>query len=67
MLFLQPTTPLLLLSLMKSQADIPQDLTDDDKAFIFQFLDAELNSRVLYVLLYGGLQRLEPCHVGIDR
>ncbi len=39
---------------MVTQTDIPSDLTDDNKASIFQFLDAYLNSVILYALLYGG-------------
>ncbi len=39
---------------MSTQADIPSDLTDDDKAFLFQTLDASLNSVILYALLHGG-------------
>ncbi|PBK70835.1 hypothetical protein ARMSODRAFT_1033739 [Armillaria solidipes] len=38
---------------MAAQTGIPSDFTDDDKAVIFQFLDAELNSTILYALLYG--------------
>ncbi|SJL11385.1 uncharacterized protein ARMOST_14788 [Armillaria ostoyae] len=38
---------------MSTQADIPSDLPDDYKAFVFQYLDAYLNSRILYALLYG--------------
>ncbi|SJK98541.1 uncharacterized protein ARMOST_01809 [Armillaria ostoyae] len=38
---------------MATQTDIPSDLTDDDKAQMFQFLDAQLNSTVLYTLLHG--------------
>ncbi|PBK79644.1 hypothetical protein ARMGADRAFT_1040649 [Armillaria gallica] len=38
---------------MATQANIPSDLPDTDKALIFQFLDAELNSRILFTLLYG--------------
>ncbi|PBK98846.1 hypothetical protein ARMGADRAFT_1026728 [Armillaria gallica] len=37
---------------MAPQTDIPSDLTDDQKAFMFQFLDAELNSEILYALLH---------------
>ncbi|KAK0183712.1 hypothetical protein F5146DRAFT_620543 [Armillaria mellea] len=33
--------------------NIPSDLTNHDRAFIFQFLDAELNTTILYALLYG--------------
>ncbi|SJK98344.1 uncharacterized protein ARMOST_01609 [Armillaria ostoyae] len=35
------------------RADIPSDLTDDDKALLFQILDAQLNSTILYALLHG--------------
>ncbi|PBK75007.1 hypothetical protein ARMSODRAFT_1055857 [Armillaria solidipes] len=38
---------------MATQTDIPPDLTVDEKALLFQFLDAELNSGILYALLYG--------------
>ncbi|KAK0493740.1 hypothetical protein EDD18DRAFT_1356198 [Armillaria luteobubalina] len=38
---------------MATQTDIPSDLIDDEKTFIFQFLDARLNSEILYALLYG--------------
>ncbi|PBK67578.1 hypothetical protein ARMSODRAFT_1020583 [Armillaria solidipes] len=38
---------------MATQTDIPSDLTDDDKASIFQYLDAELNSTILFALLHG--------------
>ncbi|PBK67634.1 hypothetical protein ARMSODRAFT_1086129 [Armillaria solidipes] len=38
---------------MATQGDIPSDLTDDDKAVLFRFLDANLNSEVLYALLHG--------------
>ncbi|KAK0192219.1 hypothetical protein F5146DRAFT_1135975 [Armillaria mellea] len=33
--------------------NISSDLTNDDKALIFQFLNAELNSGILYALLHG--------------
>ncbi|KAK0219977.1 hypothetical protein IW262DRAFT_992579 [Armillaria fumosa] len=33
--------------------DIPPDLTNDGKAIIFQYLDAQLNSGILYALLHG--------------
>ncbi len=39
---------------MATQTDIPSDLTDDDKAQMFQLLDTWLNSMILYSLLYGG-------------
>ncbi len=38
---------------MATRADIPLDLTDDFKALLFQHLDAQLNSGILYALLYG--------------
>ncbi|KAK0496352.1 hypothetical protein EDD18DRAFT_203325 [Armillaria luteobubalina] len=38
---------------MPAQTDIPSALSDDDKAFIFQFLDAWLNTAILYALLHG--------------
>ncbi|KAK0192545.1 hypothetical protein F5146DRAFT_1190781 [Armillaria mellea] len=38
---------------MVTQIDIPSDLTDDDKACIFQLFDAQLNSTILYALLHG--------------
>ncbi|KAK0238237.1 hypothetical protein EDD85DRAFT_952426 [Armillaria nabsnona] len=38
---------------MSTQAEIPSELSDDIKAFIFQILDVELNSRILYALLHG--------------
>ncbi|KAK0217332.1 hypothetical protein EDD85DRAFT_961977 [Armillaria nabsnona] len=38
---------------MANQADIPSDLTNNDKALIFQELDNNLNSVMLYALLHG--------------
>ncbi|KAK0496102.1 hypothetical protein EDD18DRAFT_1353723 [Armillaria luteobubalina] len=38
---------------MATQTDIPPDLTNDDKVYIFQFNDAQLNSGILYALLLG--------------
>ncbi|KAK0219981.1 hypothetical protein IW262DRAFT_1554463 [Armillaria fumosa] len=38
---------------MATQTDIPSDLTDNDKAFLFQYLDAQLNSGILYALLHS--------------
>ncbi|KAK0458999.1 uncharacterized protein EV420DRAFT_344979 [Desarmillaria tabescens] len=38
---------------MAIQADIPPDLTDEDKALVFQVLDVVLNSQILYALLHG--------------
>ncbi len=39
---------------MATQTNIPSDLTDDVKAYIFQFIDAKLNSIIMYALSYGG-------------
>ncbi|PBK94913.1 hypothetical protein ARMGADRAFT_1029257 [Armillaria gallica] len=38
---------------MANQADIPSDLTNDDKALIFQQFDSLLNSMILHALLHG--------------
>ncbi|KAG7451845.1 uncharacterized protein BT62DRAFT_1031075 [Guyanagaster necrorhizus] len=38
---------------MVTQINIPSDLTDADKALIFQILDTDLNSIILYSLLNG--------------
>ncbi|PBK70871.1 hypothetical protein ARMSODRAFT_1033800 [Armillaria solidipes] len=38
---------------MATQTDIPSDLTDDYKAFVFQYLNVELNAGILEALLYG--------------
>ncbi|KAK0496412.1 hypothetical protein EDD18DRAFT_1462880 [Armillaria luteobubalina] len=38
---------------MATQTDIPSDLTNDEKAAIFQFLDIWLNDIILLVLLHG--------------
>ncbi|KAK0238209.1 hypothetical protein EDD85DRAFT_573509 [Armillaria nabsnona] len=38
---------------MATQTDIPLALTNDKKVFIFKYLDAQLNSTILYALLYG--------------
>ncbi|KAK0467401.1 hypothetical protein IW261DRAFT_1598238 [Armillaria novae-zelandiae] len=40
-------------SLYNGRVDIPSDLTDNDKASMFQDLDAYLNSMILYALLHG--------------
>ncbi len=48
-----PCYLVVLASPMATQTDIPSDLTDDDKAAMFQKLDAALNSEILYALLYG--------------
>ncbi|PBK76389.1 hypothetical protein ARMSODRAFT_1078534 [Armillaria solidipes] len=38
---------------MAIQTNIPPDLTDIERALIFQILDAELNAKILYALLHG--------------
>ncbi|SJL12964.1 uncharacterized protein ARMOST_16399 [Armillaria ostoyae] len=38
---------------MATQTDVPSDLPDDDKAYVFHLLDTTLNSGILYALLYG--------------
>ncbi len=38
---------------MATQTDILSDLTDDNKAAVFQVLDGWLNSAIFYALLYG--------------
>ncbi|PBK94588.1 hypothetical protein ARMGADRAFT_1028995 [Armillaria gallica] len=38
---------------MATQTDIPSELTNDDKALVFQILDTWLNSEILYALLHG--------------
>ncbi|KAK0219978.1 hypothetical protein IW262DRAFT_1494158 [Armillaria fumosa] len=38
---------------MATQTDIPPDLTNDDKASIFQYNDTQLNAGILYALLLG--------------
>ncbi|KAK0219909.1 hypothetical protein IW262DRAFT_1554220 [Armillaria fumosa] len=38
---------------MSTQADIPSDLSNDEKAIAFQNLDAYLNAMILYALLHG--------------
>ncbi|PBK81663.1 hypothetical protein ARMGADRAFT_1144072 [Armillaria gallica] len=38
---------------MATQTHIPSELTNDDKALLFQILDTKLNSIILYVLLHG--------------
>ncbi|PBK94604.1 hypothetical protein ARMGADRAFT_1097031 [Armillaria gallica] len=38
---------------MATQTDIPSELTDDNKAFVFQLLDSWVNSIILYALLHG--------------
>ncbi|KAK0480825.1 hypothetical protein IW261DRAFT_1563536 [Armillaria novae-zelandiae] len=38
---------------MATQTDIPPDLSDDDKALLFQSLDVTLNGGIMYALLHG--------------
>ncbi len=52
---------------MATQTDVPSDLPDDDKAYAFQCLDAQLNSTILYALLHGGQQHLLSWNVGVDQ
>ncbi len=51
---------------MAAQADIPPDLTDDDKAYLFQYRDGNLNSTILYALLHGVQRRLVPWRARVD-
>ncbi len=66
-LFPQTITPSLLLSPMLSQADIPSDLTNNDKVFLFQILDAWLNSTILYALLHGEQPHFMSLYVCADQ
>ncbi len=52
MLFSYPIARFLVSS-MATQTDIPSELTDDDKALVFQILDSSLNSKILFALLHG--------------
>ncbi|SJK98326.1 uncharacterized protein ARMOST_01591 [Armillaria ostoyae] len=38
---------------MAAQTDIPSGLTNDNKVLLFQILEAQLNSTILYALLHG--------------
>ncbi|KAK0467400.1 hypothetical protein IW261DRAFT_1426629 [Armillaria novae-zelandiae] len=40
-------------SLYNGRVDIPSDLTDNHKAWVFQYLDANLNSAILHALIHG--------------
>ncbi len=42
---------------MATQADIPSDLTTDDKVIIFQNLNINMNCIILYALLHGEQRR----------
>ncbi|KAK0480797.1 hypothetical protein IW261DRAFT_1143475 [Armillaria novae-zelandiae] len=56
---------------MSYQLDIPSDLTGSDLAAAFQYLDAQLNTQIVYAFLYGlythlGLLLSHPSlHLGI--
>ncbi|KAK0496165.1 hypothetical protein EDD18DRAFT_233132 [Armillaria luteobubalina] len=43
---------------MSNQLDIPSDLSSSDIAAVFQYLDAQLNTEIVYALLYGLNSRL---------
>lgn len=42
---------------MATSIEGPSDPTDNDKARIFQFVNAQLNSQILYVLLYAAISK----------
>ncbi len=52
---------------MLTQAHIPSDLTDTRRDFIFQFLDSELNSMILFALLHGQQHHFVCSDVGADQ
>lgn len=52
---------------MANKADIPSDLTNDNKAFIFQVLDSYLNSIILYALLHGEQPHFMSLYVCADQ
>ncbi|KAK0480759.1 hypothetical protein IW261DRAFT_1563439 [Armillaria novae-zelandiae] len=55
---------------MTTQTNIPSDLTDDDKTYVFQILDAQLNSIILTALLYGiytGILAVTLRNIFIDK
>ncbi len=52
---------------MLTQTDIPSDVPDDYKALIFQYLDAQLNSKILEALLYGEQHHFVSSYVGTDQ
>ncbi len=52
---------------MANQADIPSDLTNNDKALIFQILDGYLNSMMLYALLHGEQPHFMSLYVCADQ
>ncbi|KAG7448683.1 uncharacterized protein BT62DRAFT_1003395 [Guyanagaster necrorhizus] len=43
---------------MATSIEGPSDPTDNDKARIFQFVNAQLNSQILYVLLYAAISKV---------
>ncbi len=52
---------------MSTQADVPSDLTDNDKASMFQDIDDEFNSMVLRALLHGEQHCFASSYVGADQ
>ncbi|PBK58410.1 hypothetical protein ARMSODRAFT_1091221 [Armillaria solidipes] len=57
---------------MSTQADIPSGLPDDYKALVFQYLDAQLNSRILFALLlvhrkYTGILAVTLWNIFINK
>ncbi len=51
---------------MVAQIDIPSDLGGYSKADLFQFLNAQLNIGILYILLYGGQQHYVSQYMDVD-
>lgn len=43
---------------MTYQLDIPSDLSGSDIAAVFQYLDSQLNTEIVYAFLYGLYSRL---------
>ncbi len=43
---------------MTYQLDIPSDLSGSDIAAVFQYLDSQLNTEIVYAFLYGPYSRL---------
>ncbi len=48
---------------MATQTDIPSDLPDDYKIFVFYDNDSQLNTGLLYALLHGRHRRSVSRHV----
>ena len=57
----------LVLSPMLTQADIPSDLTDNYKAFMFEVVDGQLNTMILYALLHGEQHHFMSSYVGANQ